>query len=55
MKTNLSQAEKISAKTVAITANSPLQDNLRSLRLNYLLENAVQCHRRSENPVKSPV
>jgi DNA replication protein DnaC len=42
MKTNLSQAEKISAKAVAITANSPLQDNLRSLRLNYLLENAVQ-------------
>src|SRR6201997_3691391 len=42
MKTNVSQVEKISAKVMAITANSALQDNLRSLRLNYLLENAVQ-------------
>jgi DNA replication protein DnaC len=42
MKTNLPQSEKISAKAAAITANSTLQDNLRSLRLSYLLENAVQ-------------
>src|ERR1700758_498921 len=42
MKTNVSQVEKISAKVMAITANSALQDNLRSLRLNYLPENAVQ-------------
>ena len=42
MKTNLSQSERISAKAAAITAHSTLQDNLRSLRLTYLLENAVQ-------------
>jgi DNA replication protein DnaC len=41
MKTNLSQSEKIFAKASAITPNSTLQDNLRSLRLSYLLENAV--------------
>ena len=40
MKTNLSQSE-ILAKAPAITSNSTLQDNLRSLRLSYLLENAV--------------
>lgn len=42
MKTNPSQSEKISPNSPAITPNSSLQDNLRSLRLNYLLENAVQ-------------
>ena len=42
MKTNLSQSERISANATAITPNSCLQDNLRSLRLTYLLENAVQ-------------
>src|ERR1700758_5299686 len=41
MKTNVSQVEKISANAAAVTANSSLQDNLRSLRLSYLLENAV--------------
>jgi DNA replication protein DnaC len=41
MKTNLSQSEKIFAKASAATPNSTLQDNLRSLRLSYLLENAV--------------
>jgi DNA replication protein DnaC len=41
MKTNLSQSEKIFAKASAITPSSTLQDNLRSLRLSYLLENAV--------------
>ena len=41
MKTNLSQSEKISANAPAITPNSTLKDNLRSLRLSYLLENAV--------------
>jgi DNA replication protein DnaC len=35
MKTNLSQSN------APITASSSLQDNLRELRLNYLLENAV--------------
>jgi DNA replication protein DnaC len=42
MKTNLSQPEKLSAKAApAIAPNSTLQDSLRSLRLSYLLENAV--------------
>jgi DNA replication protein DnaC len=41
MKTNPSQSEKIFAKVSAITPSSALQDNLRSLRLSYLLENAV--------------
>ena len=41
MKANLSTSEKMSANAPAITPNSTLQDNLRSLRLNYLLENAV--------------
>jgi DNA replication protein DnaC len=41
MKTNLSQSEKISADIAAVALNSTLQDNLRSLRLSYLLENAV--------------
>jgi len=42
MKTNLSQLESISSNATATTANSTLQDNLRSLRLSYLLENAVR-------------
>ena len=42
MKTTLSQSEKIFANaTPAIMPTSTLQDNLRSLRLSYLLENAV--------------
>src|ERR1700751_3833502 len=41
MKTNPSQADRISANAAAVTANSSLQDNLRSLRLSYLFENAV--------------
>jgi DNA replication protein DnaC len=41
MKTNLSQSEKLSANAAAVTPNSTLQNNLRSLRLSYLLENAV--------------
>jgi DNA replication protein DnaC len=41
MKTNPSQPDKISAKAAPITASSTLQDNLRALRLTYLLENAV--------------
>jgi DNA replication protein DnaC len=41
MKANLSQSEKIFAKASATTPNSTLQDNLRILRLSYLLENAV--------------
>ena len=42
MKTNLSQLEKTSSNAAAATPNSTLQDNLRSLRLTYVLENAVQ-------------
>src|SRR6202022_360660 len=42
MKTNLSQLERISSNAAAITPNSTPQDNLRGLRLTYLLENAVQ-------------
>jgi DNA replication protein DnaC len=42
MKTNLSQLERMSSNATVITPNSTLQDNLRSLRLTYLLENAVQ-------------
>ena len=38
MKTNPSQADRISANAAA---NSSLQDNLRSLHLSYLFENAV--------------
>ena len=41
MKTNPSQADRISANNAAVTANSSLQDNLRNLRLSYLFENAV--------------
>lgn len=41
MKTNSSQPNTISVKAAPITASSSLQDNLRSLRLSYLLENAV--------------
>lgn len=41
MKTIPSQPARISANAVAITTSSSLQDNLRSLRLTYLLENAV--------------
>jgi hypothetical protein len=41
MKTNPSQPDRISANAAAVTANSSLQDNLRSLRLTYLFENAV--------------
>jgi DNA replication protein DnaC len=41
MKTNPSQPDTISANAAAVTPNSTLQDNLRSLRLIYLLENAV--------------
>src|SRR6201987_5706145 len=41
MKTTPSQPDTISAHAAAFTANSALQDNLRSLRLSYLLENAV--------------
>jgi DNA replication protein DnaC len=41
MKTNPSQSDRISAHAAAVTANSSLHDNLRSLRLNYLLENAL--------------
>src|SRR5260370_34842664 len=39
MKTNPSQADRISANAAAVTANSSLEDNLRSLRL--IFENAV--------------
>src|SRR5271166_3063578 len=42
MKTNLSQLEKTSSNAAVTTPNSALQDNLRSLRLTYVLENAVQ-------------
>ena len=41
MKTSPSQADSISANAAAVTASSSLQDNLRSLRLSYLFENAV--------------
>ena len=42
MKTNLSQLEKTSSNAAVATPNSTLDDNLRSLRLTYVLENAVQ-------------
>ena len=42
MKTNLFQLDKTSSNAAAATPNSTLQDNLRSLRLTYVLENAVQ-------------
>ena len=42
MKTNLSQLEKTSSNAATNTQNPTLQDNLRSLRLTYLLENALQ-------------
>jgi hypothetical protein len=42
MKTNLPQLERMSSNAAAMTPSSTLQDNLRSLRLTYLLENAVQ-------------
>ena len=41
MKTNPFQTDRISANAAPVTANSRLQDNLRSLRLSYLFENAV--------------
>ena len=41
MKTNPFQTDRISAHAAPVTANSRLQDNLRSLRLSYLCENAV--------------
>jgi hypothetical protein len=42
MKTNLSHSEKISANAAPATMpSSTLQDNLHSLRLSYLLENAA--------------
>jgi DNA replication protein DnaC len=41
MNTNSSQPNTISVKAAPITASSSLQDNLRALRLSYLLENAV--------------
>src|SRR5580704_19553707 len=41
MKTNLAQLERMSSNAQAITPNSTLQDNLRSLRLIYVLENAL--------------
>src|SRR5256885_1134178 len=41
MKTNPSQSDRISAKGAAIAASSSLQDNLRELRLSYLLDNAL--------------
>jgi DNA replication protein DnaC len=41
MKINPSQPDRISANAAAVMANSTLEDNLRSLRLSYLLENAV--------------
>ena len=41
MKTNPFQTDRISAHAAPVTANSRLQDNLRSLRLSYLFENAV--------------
>jgi DNA replication protein DnaC len=42
MKNNPPQAERISANAATITASSTLEHSLRSLRLTYLLENAVQ-------------
>src|SRR5271165_4501719 len=67
MKTNLSQLERTSSNASPNTQNSTLQDNLRSLRLTYLLENAVQAAEqaagtaavtsstfRNSSPVKSP-
>src|SRR5208283_5392664 len=42
MKTNLSQLERTSSNASPNTQNSTLQDNLRSVRLTYLLENSVQ-------------
>ena len=42
MKTNLSQLERTSSNPAAARPNPTLQDNLRSLRLTYVLENAVQ-------------
>src|SRR6266446_1699419 len=42
MKNNLSQLEKPSSNAAAATPNSTLQDHLRSLRLTYVLENALQ-------------
>src|SRR6201982_2021866 len=47
MKTNPSQPDTRSANAAAGTANSSLQDNLRSLRLIYLLENAVPAAERA--------
>src|SRR3982074_3367689 len=41
MKTILSKSEKITAHVAPITTSSTLEHNLRSLRLSYLLENAV--------------
>jgi DNA replication protein DnaC len=41
MKTNPSHSEKLSANAPAMTPNATLRDNLLSLRLSYLLENAA--------------
>jgi DNA replication protein DnaC len=41
MKTNLPNLEARAANATATTANGGLQDHLRSLRLSYLVENAV--------------
>jgi DNA replication protein DnaC len=41
MKTNLPQPDRACAKATAAPASASLQDHLRSLRLTYLLENAV--------------
>ncbi|MBV9492358.1 MAG: hypothetical protein JO069_21900, partial [Verrucomicrobia bacterium] len=41
MKTNLPNLETRATHATANTANGDLQDHLRSLRLSYLVENAV--------------
>ena len=41
MKTNLPNLKTRAANATANTANGGLQDHLRSLRLSYLVENAV--------------
>src|SRR5258708_9835273 len=41
MKTNSQSPTTVSVKAASITASPSMQDNLRSLRLSYLLENAV--------------
>ncbi len=41
MKNNPAQPDTVSVKAATIAASSSLQDNLRELRLSYLLENAL--------------